>query len=95
MTAAGPHDLIFTLEFRDLQVTLGIYDKGIEHPADEVNQSKDRDRLIERRKPEEPLILLTVFVAQGHNPVHVISIVHNITREVFDIHANIWSFFHL
>lgn len=41
------------------------------------------------------LILLTVFVAQCHNPVHVISIVHNITREVFDIDAYIRPFFHL
>lgn len=41
------------------------------------------------------VVLLTVFVAQCHNPVHVVSVVHNITREVFDIHTNIWSFFHL
>lgn len=41
------------------------------------------------------VILLTVFVAQRHNPVHVVSIVHNVTREVFDIYANIRSFFHL
>lgn len=39
--------------------------------------------------------LLTVFVAQCHNPVHVVSIIHNVTREVFDIHTNIWSFFNL
>lgn len=41
------------------------------------------------------MFLLTVFVAHGHNPVHVVGIVHDVTREIFDIHANIWSFFYL
>lgn len=39
--------------------------------------------------------LLTVFVAQCHDPVHVVRIVRHIPRKIFDIHANIWSFFNL
>ncbi len=38
---------------------------------------------------------LTVFVANCHNPVHIISVVDNKCRQVLDIHAYIGSLFYL
>lgn len=34
-------------------------------------------------------------MANHHNLVHVVSIVHNISNQVFDVNTNIWSLFHL
>lgn len=52
--------------------------------------------MIKRKYKVKSLVsFLTVFVAQSHKPVHVIGVIYNVTREVFDINTNIWSFFHL
>lgn len=39
--------------------------------------------------------MLTILVPQSHNSVHIIGILHNITRQVFNVDSYIWPFFHL
>jgi hypothetical protein len=59
-------------------------------------ENKPQERFVFKMSAGEILVQLrTVLVSEGHDVIHVIRVVHNESRQIFDVHSDIRALFDL